>query len=217
MILEAHHLTKKFADDVILRDISLTLAPSQSVAIMGDSGVGKSTLLSILGLLLAPTQGALTLAGRDLLALSDREKSRLRNAHFGFLFQSAQLIGSLTALDNVLVPMSFSTQKDLEAEARQQLAQLGLAERLYHYPHQLSIGQKRRVCLARALLLRPQFILADEPTNDLDAAMARQIADYLFDLPGRGCTLLVVTHDEQLARRADRLYRLEEGALRLLT
>ena len=204
MILEAKNICKNYGDETILQDVCLRLGEGESVAVTGASGCGKSTLVSILGLLLAPDGGELLLDGTDLLALDDRRRSQIRNRHFGFIFQSTQLIGSLTALDNVLVPAHIAGERGLEKPARELLARFGLGERLYHYPHQLSIGQKRRACLARALLLAPQFIFADEPTNDLDPAIAAEIGDCLFDLPAQGRTLLLVTHDHTLATRAAR-------------
>ncbi len=213
VLLAATGLHKSYGEETILRGIDFQVDRGQSVAITGPSGCGKSTLLSLLGLLLPPTAGNLYVEGKDASALSDGEQAALRNQAFGFLFQSCQLLGSLTVLDNVLVPGYLARRRGLEDRAKRLLGELGLSDRLAHYPHQLSLGQKRRVSIARALLLAPPIILADEPTNDLDEERAQQVADYLLTLPQQGYALVVVSHDAALLRRADCCWQLQDGQL----
>ncbi|MEN6437607.1 MAG: ATP-binding cassette domain-containing protein [Syntrophobacter sp.] len=214
MLLESISITKRYGDDAILRDVCLRIEPGESVAITGVSGSGKSTLLSLLGLLLDPTEGELLFREKETSTLSDDEKARIRNCHFGFIFQNPQLIGSLSVLDNVLVPASLARKSHLRARAEIMLEDLGLKNRLKHLPSQLSIGQKRRVAIARALLLEPEVIFADEPTNDLDPGRAARIGDLLFDLPSKGKALVLVTHDPGLMRKASRTVRIGEGMVR---
>lgn len=204
MLLHGEGLSKYYGDKGILDQVSLTLEENSSLALTGPSGSGKTTLLSILGLLLEPTSGTVFFHDKNITALSDHEKSSLRNESFGFIFQGTQLIGSLTVLDNVLVPGYLARRRGLETKAKKLLQELGMSHRLAYYPHQLSIGQKRRVSIARALLLDPVIVFADEPTNDLDPELSSWVGDYLLDLPSRGCSLVLVTHDHQLARRADK-------------
>jgi putative ABC transport system ATP-binding protein len=211
MLIEAIGVTKKFGNDIILREVSLGVAPGESLAITGPSGSGKSTLMSMLGLLLQPTEGVVRFDGRKAYELSDDVRSTLRNRSFGFVFQNPQLIGSLSVLDNVLVPARLARLRNLETAAVKALQTLGLHHRLKHLPHQLSIGQKRRVAIARALLLEPKVVFADEPTNDLDQEWVEQIGDFLLGLPGKGCALVLVTHDAGLAGKADRVLRIVDG------
>jgi putative ABC transport system ATP-binding protein len=157
----------------------------------------------LLGLLLEPTSGEIRFEGTNTKALSDEQRSRLRNRSFGFIFQNPQLIGSLSVLHNVLVPARLARKRGMEDEAIRLLTKLGLAHRLEHLPHQLSIGQKRRVAVARALLLQPAVVFADEPTNDLDAERAGELSELLLTLPKQGHALVLVTHDCALAGRAD--------------
>ena len=182
-----------------------------SVAFVSPSGSGKSTLLSMLGLLLTPSTGSVLVNGQDATALDDDAKSTLRLRQFGFIFQHTQLVGSLRAVENVAVPADFAggNLADAAERAAGLMGQLGLGERLYHYPYQLSIGQKRRVATARALLMDPPILIADEPTNDLDAESTRSVADVLFEHVERGGILLFATHDQALAARADRVMHLD--------
>lgn len=209
--LEAGGLGKSYGDAVILKDVSFRAEGGTSVAFVSPSGSGKSTLLSMLGLLLTPTAGSVIVDGQDASALDDDAKSALRLRRFGFIFQHTQLVGSLRAVENVAVPAGFSggALPGAEGRAAALLEQLGLGERLYHYPYQLSIGQKRRVATARALLMDPPILIADEPTNDLDAESTRSVADVLFEHVRRGGILLFATHDQALAERADRVMHLE--------
>jgi len=214
LLLQAVNITKKYDGEAVLREVSLGIAEGESLAITGPSGSGKSTLLSMLGLLLKPTNGEILFRTQRVSCLSDNEKSRLRNSAFGFIFQNPQLIGSLSVLDNVLVPARLARRGDLQVKAERILKELGLRDRMHHLPYQLSIGQKRRVAVARALLLDPLLILADEPTNDLDPERAAWIGDYLFELPCKGKTLILVTHDPHLARKAGRLVQISEGGIK---
>lgn len=209
--LEARNLGKSYGDAAILEGISFKVEGGTSVAFVSPSGSGKSTLLSMLGLLLTPTAGSVLVNGQDASALDDDAKSALRLRQFGFIFQHTQLVGSLRAVENVAVPASFSggALPSAGERAAALLDQLGLAQRLYHYPYQLSIGQKRRVATARALLMDPPILIADEPTNDLDAASTRSVADVLFEHVQRGGILLFATHDQGLAARADRIMHLD--------
>lgn len=209
--LEACGLGKSYGDAAILEDASFKVEGGTSVAFVSPSGSGKSTLLSMLGLLLTPTAGSVIVDGQDASALDDDAKSALRLRRFGFIFQHTQLVGSLCAVENVAVPAGFSggALSDASNRAVALLEQLGLSERLYHYPYQLSIGQKRRVATARALLMDPPILIADEPTNDLDAESTHSVADVLFEHVERGGILLFATHDQALAARADRVMHLD--------
>lgn len=204
-LLQVENISKSFGETEVIRDSSLEVSAGDTVAFVSPSGSGKSTMLSIVGLLLTPDAGRiLTEDGTDALELGDKELSRLRQRLFGFVFQSTQLIGSLRAIENVTAPAGFAGKPgfDVEKRARDLLEQFGLGDRLYHYPHQLSVGQKRRVAVARALLLEPKIVIADEPTNDLDEQSAQSVADALFDYAGDGHALLYATHMASLAERA---------------
>lgn len=210
-LLVADGLTKSFDDKLILEQVSFAVAEGSSTAFVSPSGSGKSTLLALLGLILAPDAGELNLLGTPALALDDTQKAALRNTALGFVFQHTQLIGSLRALENVSMPASFTRHLDFDPleRARELLVCLGLEDKLNHYPHQLSVGQKRRVMTARALILNPRIIIADEPTNDLDRENAELVTDLLFAHAAKGNALLYATHDEALAKRASRIMRLE--------
>lgn len=212
-LLAARDITMSYGEAVILHSCSLEVEEGKSVVVTGPSGTGKSTLLSIMGLLLEPTSGAVLLDGLDVLPIGDDERCAIRNESFGFVFQSTQLIGTLTALENVCIPAFLCGKAGLESYARSLLCDMGLEDWMRHYPHQLSVGQQRRVSLARALLLRPRVVFADEPTNDLDRENAAAVGDLLFDLPKRGASLVLVTHDVELARRADVAYELSGKTL----
>jgi ABC-type lipoprotein export system ATPase subunit len=197
-------VTKVYGEETILRPSSFAVRAGGSTSIMAPSGTGKSTLLAILGLLMKPTDGTIFVQGRNVATLSDEESAGLRNIFFGTIFQASHLIGSLTVLDNVLVPARLAGRANTaRAVAEEWLERLGLSDRRRHLPHMLSVGQKRRVAIARALVLRPSVVLADEPTNDLDETRAGEIADFLFRLPQEGFTLVIATHDRFLASRAE--------------
>lgn len=204
-----------YGENRIFDDVSFTLDAGESISITSPSGSGKSTILAIVGLLLTPASGKVIVEGNDVTGASDGERSRLRQSTFGFVFQHAQLIGSLRAWENVAVPARFSDAADFDAEqrAKRLLVELGLEDRLEHFPYQLSVGQKRRVAVARALLLEPQVIIADEPTNDLDGVSAHSVAGKLFEQVERGRSLILVTHDEELAERTQHQYELAGGRL----
>ncbi len=214
MLLKAVAVSKVYNREVIFSDVSLGIDIGESLAITGTSGSGKTTLLSILGLLMEPTKGDVFFQERSVFGLTDDEKSHLRNNYYGFIFQDPQLIGSLTVLDNVMVPARLARRSNLQEKAEKLLNELGLQHRLHHLPYQLSIGQRRRVAIARALLLDPLLVLADEPTNDLDQDWTAWIGNYLFKLPHRGKALILVTHDPDLAHRADRVVQISEGRIR---
>ncbi|HET8818326.1 MAG TPA: ABC transporter ATP-binding protein [Xanthomonadaceae bacterium] len=199
---------------VILDDIGFDIARGDSVAIVGASGSGKSTLLSLLAGLDAPSRGSVTLAGAPISALDEDGRARVRGAHVGFVFQSFQLLPSLTALENVMLPLELRGDRDAEGPAKSILGQVGLGERLDHYPRQLSGGEQQRVALARAFVTQPSLLLADEPTGNLDSRTGQGIIELLFDMNAQaGTTLVLVTHDEHLATRCRRQLRLEGGRL----
>jgi putative ABC transport system ATP-binding protein len=198
----------------ILEGIGFRIAPGEAVAIVGASGSGKSTLLSLLAGLDAPTSGSVSLGEVKLSALDEDGRAKLRGERIGFVFQSFQLLPALTALENVMLPLELRGDRDAESPARAILARVGLAERLEHYPRQLSGGEQQRVALARAFVTRPALLFADEPTGNLDTATGQAIIDLLFELNQQlGTTLVLVTHDEQLAARCSRTLRLVAGRL----
>lgn len=204
-LLQIKNISKSFEDTEVIKDTSVTVNEGDVIAFVSPSGSGKSTLLSMTGLLLTPDTGEIVVEGGvNALELGDKELSRLRQRTFGFVFQSTQLIGSLRAIENVTAPAGFAGKLAFDAEerAKELLEQFGLAERMYHYPHQLSVGQKRRVAVARAMLLKPKILIADEPTNDLDEESATRVADTLFEYAEQGNALLYATHVASLAQRA---------------
>jgi len=213
-LIELQNISKSYGDDTILSNISLTVKKGTALAIVGDSGGGKTTLLSIMGLLQNTTSGKMLIDHRDVSALSQQEQAKIRGQYFGFVFQRARLIHSLTALENVMVP-AWLTQKDktLETRAIELLTHFNMEHRLHHKPGQLSLGQLRRVSLARALLLNPPILLADEPTNDLDPSLATSVADCLLQSRETGTSVVIITHDPALAARADTVLQLRNGHL----
>ena len=201
-------------DLVILRDIELAVMPGEAVAIVGASGSGKSTLLALLAGLDTPSAGAVELDGASLFALDEDARAELRGRAVGFVFQTFQLLPSLTALENVMLPLELAGRDDAEAAAREMLARVGLAERLHHYPKHLSGGEQQRVALARAFVMRPKLLLADEPTGSLDAEAGEAVIALLFQMNREaGTTLVLVTHDENLAQRCTRIVRLAAGRI----
>ncbi len=196
----------------ILRDIDFIVPERQTVAIVGASGSGKSTLLSIIAGLDTPTRGTVRLAGQDLFALDEDARAALRAHKVGFVFQSFQLLGHLTALENVMLPLELAGRKDARQAASEMLARVGLGQRLGHYPKVLSGGEQQRVALARAFVVQPAVLLADEPTGSLDFATGETVMELMFELNReQGTTLLLVTHDAGIARRCERRITIEAG------
>jgi putative ABC transport system ATP-binding protein len=199
---------------VILRDVAFAIAPGETVAIVGASGSGKSTLLSLLAGLDVPSSGRVLLDGQALSSLDEDGRARLRGEKVGFVFQNFQLLPSLTALENVMLPLELRGDADAESPARAILQRTGLGERLAHYPRQLSGGEQQRVALARAFVTRPGLLFADEPTGNLDTRTGAAIIELLFELNRQaGTTLVLVTHDDALAARCGRRLRLDAGRL----
>ncbi len=217
IILEAEGLGKTVATSeqelVILAAVSLRIKAGESVAIVGASGSGKSTLLSLLAGLDIPSTGKVQLCGEDLSALSEDGRARVRANRVGFVFQSFQLLDSLTALENVLLPMELAGNDQPEL-ARDWLGRVGLETRAGHYPRQLSGGEQQRVAIARAFAANPAILFADEPTGNLDTTTGQRIIELLFELNAdHGTTLVLVTHDAQLAARCDRCLHIDAGRL----
>ena len=218
-IIIADHLTKELVGPAgrltILDDINFALEDSSSCAIVGASGSGKSTLLGLLAGLDVPTRGRCLVNGEDITALDEDARARLRNQLIGFVFQQFHLLPTLTALENVALPLEFSTREYSPTTAQDALARVGLAERQHHLPSQLSGGEQQRVALARALCTAPRVIFADEPTGNLDARTAQTVIEMLFEIKREAsATLVLITHDERLARRCERQIVLEGGRIR---
>ena len=198
----------------ILRDIDFSLLSKETVAIVGASGSGKSTLLSIIAGLDTPSSGTVRLAGQDLFALSEDARAALRAEKVGFVFQSFQLLGNLSALENVMLPLELAGRRDAAQAATDMLARVGLSQRLAHYPKVLSGGEQQRVALARAFVVQPALLLADEPTGSLDFATGEKVMALMFDLNRElGTTLVLVTHDRAMATRCQRAITIEAGCI----
>ncbi len=198
----------------ILRGVTLAIAPGEAVGLVGPSGSGKSTLLMTAAGLERPDKGSVTIAGEEITALDEDALAAFRGRRIGIVFQAFHLIPTMTARENVAVPLELAGEEGALARAEAELRALGLGERLHHYPGQLSGGEQQRVALARALVPRPAILVADEPTGNLDEATGSTIIDLLFALKReRGTTLLLVTHDMGLAARCDRMVRLREGRI----
>jgi putative ABC transport system ATP-binding protein len=218
MVLESSKLTREVSSPegtlTIVDGIDLGIARGESVAIIGASGAGKSTLLALLAGLDLPTAGQVILDGQDLTRLDEDGRAALRAQRVGFVFQSFHLIPSLTALENVMLPLELAGDRQARAAASAVLERVGLAERAKHYPRQLSGGERQRVAIARAFVGRPLILFADEPTGNLDAATGDRVANLLFELNAEhGTTLVLVTHDKTLASRCDRTVSLDAGRL----
>jgi putative ABC transport system ATP-binding protein len=219
-IIAVERVTKQVQDSsgllTILHEIDFTLAPRQSAAIVGASGSGKSTLLSIIAGLDTPTTGTVRLAGNDLFVLDEDARAAVRAAQLGFVFQSFQLLGNLTALENVMLPLELQGRNDARVLATEMLQRVGLGERLSHYPKVLSGGEQQRVALARAFVVKPSVLLADEPTGSLDFATGEKVMELMFELNREaGTTLVLVTHDRSIAERCDRQLKIEAGRVDL--
>ncbi|HZE92854.1 MAG TPA: ATP-binding cassette domain-containing protein [Rhizobacter sp.] len=217
-IIAVERVTKQVQDSsgllTILHEIDFTLAPRESAAIVGASGSGKSSLLSIIAGLDTPSSGTVHLAGTDLFALDEDARAAVRAAQLGFVFQSFQLLGNLNALENVMLPLELQGRNDARTQATEMLRRVGLGERLSHYPKLLSGGEQQRVALARAFVVRPAVLLADEPTGSLDFATGEKVMALMFELNREsGTTLVLVTHDRGIAQRCDRQLRIEAGRL----
>jgi len=217
-IIEVAGVSKRVRDSVgeltILHEISFQLAPRESVAIVGASGSGKSTLLSILAGLDTPSDGTVRLDGIDLFTLDEDARAAVRGERIGFVFQSFQLMGHLSALENVMLPLELRGERNARALATEMLGRVGLGQRLGHYPKLLSGGEQQRVALARAFVVRPALLLADEPTGSLDHATGESVMRLMFELNREiGTTLVLVTHDPRIAERCDRQIRLEAGRM----
>ena len=198
----------------VLDDVTLSVARGERIAIVGASGSGKSTLLSLLAGLDVPSSGRVDLDGEAISTLDEDGRARVRGDKVGFVFQNFQLLPSLTALENVMLPLELRGDREVEGPARDVLARVGLAERLGHYPRQLSGGEQQRVALARAFVTRPSLLFADEPTGNLDTATGQSIIELLFALNAdAGTTLVLVTHDDHLAQRCKRRLRIDSGRL----
>ena len=218
-VLKAEHLTKQVQSPegplTIVHDVSLDIASGESVAVVGPSGAGKSTLLALLAGLDQPSAGRVLLEGRDLTQLDEDGRALVRAQRVGFVFQSFHLIPSLTALENVMLPLELAGLAGAREAALETLRQVGLTERARHYPRQLSGGEQQRVALARAFVTQPAVLFADEPTGNLDAATGARIGQLLFEMNAHSrTTLVLVTHDSDLATRCERIVHMDAGGLR---
>ena len=216
VMIAVQHVFKSVTDSTgsltILRDIDFTLNKGETAAIVGASGSGKSTLLSIIAGLDTPSTGTVHIDGVDLFAMDEDQRAALRSQKVGFVFQSFQLLGNLTALENAMLPLELAGQRDARATATQMLQRVGLGERLSSYPKVLSGGEQQRVALARAFVVQPAVLLADEPTGSLDFATGARIMELMFELNReQGTTLVLVTHDREIAQRCERRITIETG------
>lgn len=217
-ILEVQRLTKSYQTGsgalTVLKEISLSLPQASTCAILGPSGSGKTTLLGLCAGLDRPSSGSVLLAGNPLADCDEDERARIRNRHVGFVFQNFQLIPTLTALENVTVPMELRGDRSARGLGLDLLGQVGLRERVEHYPSQLSGGEQQRVALARAFINRPQILFADEPTGNLDAETSSGIIEIMFELNrSAGTALVLVTHDPDVAKLTERIIRLRNGEM----
>lgn len=217
-ILEVSQLTKQYNSGSrslqVLQNVNFSVEEGASYAIVGPSGSGKTTLLGLCAGLDAPSSGEITLNHIKLSALTEDERAQVRNQFVGFVFQNFQLISTLTALENVMVPLELRGEKGAKKIAQELLSRVGLSDRVMHYPNQLSGGEQQRVSIARAFSNSPKILFADEPTGNLDEETSEKIEQLLFDLNHeQGTTLIMVTHDLELARKTDRIIRLKGGKL----
>jgi putative ABC transport system ATP-binding protein len=216
IVLEARNVSKTVSSPegplTILADVSLRVRTGETLAIVGASGAGKSTLLALLAGLDSPSVGSVLIAATDITALDEDGRAAVRAQHVGFVFQSFHLISSLTAIENVMLPLELQARRDARQAAGHALEQVGLAPRIAHYPKQLSGGEQQRVAIARAFVTQPAVLFADEPTGNLDTHTGQRITDLLFDLNrSAGSTLVLVTHDRTLAARCSRILTLDAG------
>jgi len=216
--LRTEHLCKQVSSPegrlTILDDVTMQVAGGDSVALVGPSGAGKTTLLALLAGLDRPTQGCVWLCGEELTAMDEDGRAQIRGRHVGFVFQSFHLVASLTALENVMLPLELAGEPGAVDRARAALVSVGLERRTTHYPKQLSGGEKQRVAIARAFVNGPSILFADEPTGNLDTVSGERIADLLFTMNEQSnTTLVLVTHDRELASRCDRIIELDAGRM----
>ncbi|MBR4263429.1 MAG: ABC transporter ATP-binding protein [Paludibacteraceae bacterium] len=215
-MIQVENIYKSFGDLQVLKGVHLSVKKGEIVAIVGKSGAGKTTLLQIIGTLDRPAKGKVLIDGKDVFALNDKQLAAFRNRHIGFIFQFHQLLPEFTALENVCIPAMIAREKESSYKPRAEklLSDLGLSDRMNHKPNQLSGGEKQRVAAARALMMSPDIILADEPTGSLDEKNKKELADLLLQLRKEyGQTILLVTHDKELAAIADRIIEIKDGVI----
>ena len=215
-MIRVENIYKSFGDLQVLKGVNLSVKKGEIVAIVGKSGAGKTTLLQIIGTLDRPAKGKVLIDGKDVFALNDKQLAAFRNQHIGFIFQFHQLLPEFTALENVCIPAMIAREKEstYKLRAEKLLSNLGLSDRMNHKPNQLSGGEKQRVAAARALMMSPDIILADEPTGSLDEKNKKELADLLLQLRKEyGQTILLVTHDKELAAIADRIIEIKDGVI----